>query len=322
MTTIEWLQRPGTIGESWSPITGCSPVSEGCRNCWAKRMSYRLAGRAGYPEAPHQFDVTLHPDRLDQPLRWKKPRTVFVVSMGDLFHGDVEWTYMADVWDVMAETPQHTYLVLTKRPQNALEFMMDFYLPSPYYKGAVLPNVWLGVTAETQEMADERIPILLQIPAAVRFVSVEPCLSAVDLERWLVSCEGCGNQGSTGYITRYDDQLCRACSKGAEGPSLDWTIVGGESGPGARPMHPDWAKGLRNQCQEAGTPYFFKQWGAWFPRSQWEHNPELVLPDDEECLRNGATLFITSDISHRVGKKAAGRLLDGRQWNEWPEVTR
>ena len=321
MTKIEWTHRPGTTGVTWNPVTGCTKTSAGCVNCYASRMSKRLAGRCGYPEAPHQFDVTLHPDKLDQPSRWKKPRTIFVVSMGDLFHEDVPSSFICEMWQVMRECRRHTFMILTKRAARMRDVVKK-YIADPEWGLTPLPNVWLGVTAENQEMADKRIPMLLQIPAAVRFASVEPMLGPVDLERYIVSCNDCGNQGSTGYITRYDDQLCRACSKGEEGPALDWVICGGESGPGARPMHPDWVRGLRDQCEESEIPFFFKQWGAWFPRSQWEHNPELVLPDDDECEEGGVNLYLADDISHRVGKHAAGRLLDGREWNEWPEVAR
>jgi protein gp37 len=256
-TKIEWTEY------SWNPVTGCTPASEGCQNCYAKRMATRLKGRYGYPE-DEPFKVTLHPEKLKEPLKWKKPRRVFVCSMGDLFHEQVPDEYIAKVWEVMNNASQHTFLVLTKRPQRMKDFLarLGWYIHDRdgYPMEAVLDeggkytlkNVWLGVTAENQQRADERIPILLQIPAAVRFVSIEPMLGPVVIpEEW-----------------------------------PDWVICGGETGPGARPIHPDWVRSLRDQCQVAGTPFFFKSWGEW--------------------------------AEHKVGRKKAGRLLDGRTWDEIP----
>jgi len=252
-TGIEWCE------ETWNPVTGCSKVSEGCRGCYAERMARRLAGRYGYPrEEP--FAVTWHPDRLGDPARWKKPRMVFVCSMGDFHHKDVREEWQDAVLGVMADCPQHTFLVLTKRPENMLRYFGKWW---------PLPNVWLGVTAENQMRADERIPALLRIPAARHFVSCEPMLGPVNLRQLapltvagVLWCQdGLVNQGSAAL--------------------LDWVICGGESGPGARPMQAEWARGLRDQCVSAGVPFFFKQWGG-------------------------------------VNKKAAGRELDGRTWDERP----
>jgi len=274
-TKIEWSEY------SWNPVTGCSKISEGCRNCYAERMAKRLAGRYGYPEAPHHFDVTLHPDRLDEPSHWKKPRMIFVVSMGDLLHEEVPLQTVLSVYNVAEDAPQHTYLWLTKRPHRALEFHRR------YIQGQWLPNIWIGVTAENQKCADERIPILLQIPAAVRFVSCEPLLGPVEF--W------------HDWLWPYAGVRC---------PRIDWAIAGGEGGPNARPMHPQWARDIRDQCIAANIPYFFKQWGEWTPLSafQVEYLPprgiEYTWPDAKEV--------------YRVGKKVAGRLLDGREWNQLP----
>ncbi|UZQ86986.1 phage Gp37/Gp68 family protein [Thermoclostridium stercorarium] len=179
-------------------------------------------------------------------------------------------------------------------------------------------NIWLGVTAENQQRADERIPILLQIPAAVRFVSVEPMLGPVDIYRWL-RCHICSNNGS--YYNPNDEvEECPICS--SEDPSLlDWVICGGETGPGARPVHPDWVRSLRDQCQDAGVPFFFKSWGEWGRRGE----TGITLNDgpfgcwDNDEFRPGA---ISSHGEHmvRVGKKKAGRILDGRTWYEMPEI--
>jgi protein gp37 len=230
--------------------------------------------------------LSLAPEHiLTAPLRWKKPRTIFVNSMGDLFHCPHEW--IDQVFAVMALAPQHTFQVLTKRAERMRGYMnhprrrfivektarilhnQGGTLPQhaiAYFTScpAPLPHVWLGVSVEDQKRADERIPDLLHTPAAVRFISAEPLLGSIDL------------QGAV--------------------PALDWVIVGGESGPGARPMHPDWARSIRDQCGAAGVPFFFKQWG--------EHAP------------NGSGRY--SMI--KVGKRRAGRILDGREHNAMPEV--
>jgi len=336
-TAIEWTHRPGTIGETWNPVTGCSAVSEGCEHCYARRMAHRLAGRCGYPEAPHEFDVTLHGDRLEQPLHWKKPRTVFVVSMGDLFHKEVPFEYIAHVWANMYIAKKHAFIVLTKRPKRMLEFLSDCGnwegwithdgTPPKGYGGTgivvgnsdnwPLRNVWLGVTAENQRTADERIPILLEIPAPVHFVSVEPMLGPVNIAKWL------------GYYYRTQPD------GGYDAGGLDWVIAGGESGPGARPMHPDWVRGLRDQCQEAAVPFFFKQWGAWLPYrylgigyfipldgcytingSAWPRGRVTAGSDLGQAWRETRGSRVVG--ARRIGKKHTGRRLDGREWNEWP----
>jgi len=313
-TKIEWAERV------WNPVTGCTKVSEGCRNCYAERMAWRLRGRAGYP-AHEPFQATLHPDRLDEPLHWRKPSMVFVCSMGDLFHGDVPDEFIAQVWGVMRSSPQQIFLVLTKRPERMVRWVNrchdaesmgwvthDGTPPAKAYDGTgivvgetrrwPLPNVWLGTSVENQNAANDRIPHLLQTPAAKRFVSCEPLLGAVDLVRWL-PITYCGQ-------THY-----RLVEHEASdfGPMVfpDWVIVGGESGPGARPMHPDWARSLRDQCVAAGVPLFFKQWGEWSPEY-----PEGM------SLAHRAQRYLDGQDFYRVGKKAAGRLLDGCEWNQTP----
>jgi len=267
---IEWLNRPGTIGESWNPITGCTPVSEGCAHCYARRMAKRLAGRHGYPESPHEFDVTLHPDKLDQPLHWRKPRTVFVCSMSDLFHPDVSDERRAKMLAMPLLCPQHTFMFLTKRPQRMADLLnnkhflryievvytinvrrLDLGLPIEPPKWPP-KNAWGLVTVENQDRADKRIPWLLKTPFAVRGVSVEPMLGSVDIEHWL------GDNFSSLY--------------GGFAPGLSWIIAGAETGPGARPMDLAWARDLRDQCKEAGVPYFFKR-----PSPSTEMPPDLMV---------------------------------------------
>ena len=234
-TKIEWADAV------WNPVTGCTPISEGCKNCYAERMATRLKGRYGYPE-DEPFKVTLHPEKLEEPLKWKKPRRVFVCSMGDLFHEQVPDEYIAKVWEIMNNASNHTFLVLTKRPQRMKDFLarLGWYTHDREVNPAeavldeggkyTLKNVWLGVTAENQQRAEERIPILLQLPAAKRFVSVEPMLGPVDLTE-------------VGHV----------------GPKLDWVICGSESGPNRRPAKIEWIRSLRNQCIYFGVPFFLKQ---------------------------------------------------------------
>lgn len=247
---------------TWSPVTGCTPVSEGCEHCYAKRECGRFGDALHAPGVPFS-QVVLHPSVLEQPLRWRKPRRVFVCPRADLFHPEVPFEYVAAVFGVMAACPQHTFQVLTKRPARMLEFFEWMSMTASAVKLSprelcfryagrlgvfgslitdghwLLSNVMLGVTAENQARADERIPLLMRCPAALRFVSIEPMLGPVDLS-------------TTGYLWggRDDD---------TEVDALDWVICGAESGLGRRPMELDWARSLRDQCQAAGVPFFLKQ---------------------------------------------------------------
>jgi len=291
-TKIEWTRDiNGNPGKTWNPITGCTPISEGCEHCYARRMAQRLAGRYGYPK-DDPFRVTFHPDRLDQPLKWKKPRMVFVCSMADLFHEDVSFEHIREIWQVMgdprifrSENGPHIWLLLTKRPGRALEFheWLTKHWPASGSWGEIWhSNIYLGVTCENQQRADERIPILLQIPAAVRFVSIEPMLGPVEL----VTINGAIDEWHCDIAGNLID-IDRATN------GLDWVILGGETGPGARPMHPDWARSVQNQCQAAGVPFFFKKHGDYNRKAQ-------------------GLQFITDPDN-------AGRLLDGRLWEEYPK---
>ena len=324
-TKIEWCKnKDGGQGKTWNPVTGCTKISPGCQNCYAERMAKRLRGRCGY-DADEPFRVTLHPERLEEPLRWRKPSMVFVCSMGDLFHDDVPDEFIHRVFATIGQCPQHIFIILTKRPKRMKAFIEDYYAyesPSGDEQGVyVQPNLWLGVTAENQEMADKRIPILLQIPAAVRFVSVEPMLGPINLRKWLFYQMRCTKCKDTGWVTGLE-RPCLWCNPGGEfrssvspaekfKPKLDWVICGGETGPDARPMHPDWARSLRDQCQEAGVPFFFKQWGEYIHASQ---TPDNMTNYDPEYFyeREWPPGFA------RVGKKIAGRLLDGQEWDELP----
>jgi protein gp37 len=245
-TGIEWTD------ETWNPVTGCDKVSPGCDHCYAETIAHRFDGTPAYPNG---FKVTLHPERLERPLHWTRPRMVFVNSMSDMFHADIPDEYITRVFAVMALAPQHTFQILTKRHARMKSLLTSDAFkvavfdaawnlrPGPLLTSWPLPNVWLGVSAEDQRWANLRIPALLHTPAAIRFVSAEPLLGPIDL-------------ASPGLLALDEFDL-----------GINWVIVGGESGNGARPMAPDWVRSLRDQCDDAGVAFFFKQWGGRSPKA-------------------------------------------------------
>jgi len=232
-TGIEFLDY------TWNPVTGCTPVSAGCRNCWAKRMHARA--KTGKPFS----EVTLHSDRLEEPLRRRKPARIGVSFMGDLFHERVGSMFIRLVWETMEKCPQHTFLILTKRPERMHEDLRNNSLWN--FGKMILPNVWLGLSVSNQEDADKNIPLILRMPAALRYVSYEPGLGSIDVSEYL-AVHKLGIAGLPDWTENT-----------GEVSKLDWVIAGGESGPGARPLHPDWVRRLRDQCQAAGVPFFMKQ---------------------------------------------------------------
>ena len=361
-STIEWTEA------TWNPIAGCSVVSPGCTNCYAMR---RVAPRLGANPATPHYAGTVQPSKagpvwtgkigiasdavLLKPLGWRRPRMIFVNSTSDLFHPDVPDAVIDRIFAVMALCPQHTFQVLTKRPERMRAYLagerdrrvagqvistaadddalmrrmvdkVDTTWPvvgegDPVDPDGLrmrqwpLPNVWLGTSVEDQQRADERIPHLLATPAAVRFISAEPLLGPIDVRP---------------YVTRYPDLLrCPKCgfttnrwqrepcpNDGQQlGPdvALDWVIVGGESGAGARPMHPDWARSLRDQCAAAGVPFFFKQWG------EWKHGPEYAHFKEESGVEwkrlSSGRDCVRPALMVKLGTKATGRLLDGVEHN-------
>ena len=368
---IEWTDA------TWNPVRGCSRVSAGCANCYAERVAMRQSNPGGgYEGLVHQTSqgpkwtgvIRTVPQLLDQPLRWRRPRRIFVNSMSDLFHQDVPDEFITRVWQVMGRAQQHTFQILTKRPARMLawlqkwtdlsgEDMHDFknargpaavraahpsgrgrlfaevleamgqppagcaYPSFDWAEGLmrwpdVLPNVWLGVSVEDQAAADERIPLLLQTLAAVRWISAEPLLGRIDLSPWW--------KVDTSRPSLIDG-------------AMDWVVAGGESGPKARPSHPDWYRSLRDQCQVTSVPFFFKQWGNWKPvgplycdEDTVEHLAALDTDPDEWHRelwvtrtgsvwppRDGQAPVGTWAI-RRVPKAVAGRELDGRTWDEFP----
>lgn len=323
-TGIEWTDA------TWNPVRGCSRVSQGCVHCYAESVARRFSG----PGQPYDGlidsrtggwngKVRFVPDALSQPLRWKRPRRIFVNSMSDLFHENITDDQIDRIFAVMALSPRHTFQVLTKRPERMLAWathggdgrwgyvdgrarqIWREYSGKEFPAGKMLPfkplpNVWLGVSVENQAAADERIPLLLQTPAKVRFLSCEPLLGPISF-RWAPYAHVSTGETyreyleRTGVINEYEALM-----------KLDWVIVGGESGRNARPMEASWALGLRDQCNAAGVAFFFKQWGEYLPPGQ-DGNP------DSDTLHINA-----SELPIRIGKKAAGRLLDGRVYSEYP----
>jgi protein gp37 len=323
-TKIEWTRGDdGSPGETWNPVTGCTKVSAGCKNCYAERLAPRVfAGQMirddyqeivpALPPRPRRFtDVLCHPERLDAPLHWRKPRRIFVNSMSDLFHEGVPDSFLDDVFAVMGccEAPDmrvHTFQVLTKRPGRVLRYAKSRADRAMIF---ALPNLWLGVSVEDQSTADERIPLLLRTPAAVRFVSYEPALGPVNFNPWL--------------------PLHRSPFTIDGLPLINWIIAGGESGPHARPSHPDWFRSARDQCAAADVAYFFKQWGEYAPVPQrpedgWKSvaaGDRLVQDDGTYCVHGHARPTdweLTATPMRRLGKKVAGRTLDGRLHDEYP----
>ena len=346
-TKIEWTNA------TWNPITGCTLVSEGCRNCYAAELAVGrlqhhpsragLARRNAEGAAKFTGEVRFNEGWLDQPLRWTKPRRIFVCAHGDLFHENVPYAWIDRVFAVMALSPQHVFQVLTKRPER----MRDYF--EPYcqrradglgnavlelgYTGPLetlqwpLPNVWLGVSVEDQATADARIPLLLDTSAAKRWISAEPLLGPLDVN-WAVTRNRL--EMASGFLKR------GFFSPGLEKlRSLDWVVVGGESGRGARPMHPDWARDLRDQCAAAEVAFFFKQWGAWANSTELEAMPlcaeDFIFKASGQVLgaggRDGRKMLgmVESDWREqggawmsRLGKKAAGHLLDGVEHRAFP----
>ena len=234
ISKIEWTEV------TWNPTTGCTKISPGCSHCYAERIAYRFAGMYGYPERPNHFDVTLRYGRLEQPLRWNKPRVVFVDSMSDLFHRNVPLSFIQQVFTVMRTASKHTFQVLTKRSARLLEVNAQIDWPA---------NVWMGVSVENTDYLF-RADHLKQVNASLKFVSLEPLL---------------------GPVPNLDLQ------------GIDWVIVGGESGPKARPLRKEWIVDIKRTCEKASVPFFFKQWGG-------------------------------------VNKKRTGRKLEGQTWDQMPST--
>lgn len=332
-TKIQWTDA------TWNPLRGCSRISDGCRNCYAETVAHRFSG----PGMPYEGltrivngrptwtgEIRQVSELMDQPLRWKRPRLIFVNSMSDLFHENVPDHFIDRVFGAMwachvcaGGQSKHVFQILTKRAKRMRDYLRQdrrehwaraaVNIAGKYDSDGLFddiansqgshPRIWLGVSVENQATADERIPLLLDTPAAIRWISAEPLLSKMRLGSWLQRSHSAAF--GDGRVTDRMPFWTRIGST-----AIDWVVAGGESGPHARPMHPAWARSLRDQCAAAGVAFHFKQWGEWAPRhdlqaadlagKEWH----TFDPDTSVC---------------RVGKKAAGRLLDGVLHDEYPE---
>lgn len=331
-TRIEWTEM------TWNPVSGCTKISQGCKHCYAEREFPRVYGRDSVTAMergvmvtrPREFtDIVLHEERLEQPLHKRRARKIFVNSMTDLFHESVPFEFIDRVFAVMACAYWHTFQVLTKRPERMLEYLRQhaaggrhvwragqaLTMPKGLHKpdpGWPLPNVWLGVSVEDQATADERIPLLLQTPAAVRWISAEPLLGAIDLRlerlaEW------------NALLAEHHGDL--------DGVHIDWVVVGGESGPKARPMHPAWVRSLRDQCLATGIAFNFKQHGEWLATALCDDDMAMIPAKRTAYVRPDGTCLTSEDPidffggdeeTAWVGKKSAGRLLDGVLWDQYP----
>lgn len=362
-SAIEWCDH------TFNPWEGCQKVSPGCDHCYAEARDQRFTGGALW--GPHAARRRTSPANWAKPQKWNrdaaaagKRARVFCASLADVFdnHASITSGWHGDLWHLIAQTPNLDWLLLTKRPQNIARMLPETY-GAPEW-GSGWPNVWLGTTVENQTEADRRIPHLLNIPAAVRFLSVEPMLGPVKVEPWLPGSYECATdcgwrgraqmlipeQCCNGHQSDGTHEFCPECGiemgtpicphcdgrvvqYHPDTPNITWIICGGESGHGARPMHPDWPRSLRDQCAAAGVPFFFKQWGEWGldeyrggrdpvmdgtiacaclkPDGSWAHFQNAYAPPVTEGSGVGL---------HRFGKKAAGRLLDGREWSLMPRV--
>jgi protein gp37 len=385
-TAIEWTDA------TWNPITGCAVVSPGCTNCYAMKLAgTRLRhhpSRAGLTRDTKAGPVWTGEVRFNEqwlldPLRWTKPRRIFVCAHADLFGEDVPDEWIDRIFAVMALAPQHQFQVLTKRAER----MRAWFSPDRYRRHAraerirkqmqiirpgrigglpewPLLNVWLGVSVEDQARADERIPHLLATPAAVRWLSCEPLLGPVDLTRLNFGRDEaqarevyCRSEDAVTAFTSWWNGLTgefTACEEEGEATDLrphgaahidypaglDWVVAGGESGPGARPMHPDWARSLRDQCAAAGVPFLFKQWGEWAPGDAFGLDADRPFSDKHGNVRDWMSRYVVARRGHAdergdrlrahsftghatnlvyaVGKKRAGRMLDGVQHDGYP----
>lgn len=339
MSKIEWCDKTVQV------VAGCRKISKGCRHCYAIGFANRMpsnptvspARQATY-RAVVGVDSNGHLNwngniltmpgglaELEKEAKVKRrdgrPRRIFIQSMGDLFHSDVPYELITKVVAIVRRHPHNNFLMLTKRPERMRRIMTQIgvaiyrgFAPGPW----PLPNLWLGVTCEDQEALDARIWDLLNTPAAVRFISNEPGLGLLDmtdrLGEW-TNCPECGRN-----VAIDEDGCCVGCGNDAYRFGVDWVIIGGETGPGARAMHPQWARSLRDQCQEAGTAYFFKSWGDWAPINTWDDDYHKLC--DKGLVRNipahNKAFPDECQTMAKIGKKHAGDVLDGRQYHMFP----
>lgn len=287
-TKIEWCDI------TYNCFTGCTPVSEACQNCYAKRLSKRFAGRFGYPK-DDPFRLTIHYDKLDLPDFGKKPKRIFINSMSDTFHEDVPEDVIRALYWKMLQQPRHTFLLLTKRAKRMNELAWKLFRDGRKAEMREPTNIMLGITAENQERFDERFPYLANTPGCFkRFVSFEPLFEHINIE-------------SNNDIY-----------------AMDWAICGGQTGPGSLPVHPDWVCSLRDQCKDMKILFLFKSWGDWAPirnarkNDLFDARKRLIVPVKGEVTSGLLHYDETAYVMERVGKRASGRTLDGIEHNEFP----
>ncbi|MEN6320704.1 MAG: DUF5131 family protein [Syntrophaceae bacterium] len=342
-TGIEYLDY------TWNPMAmRCTPCSPGCEHCWHLRMADRLKDNPKldmderFAFAGDGYPFLLRMKELEAPLRLKKPAVIGVQFMGDLFHEDVPFEFQLKAYWAMAKEVRHTFIILTKRPKIMAEFIEQWETRARTYDDDCdlsLPNVWHGLTVCNQPELDAKIEDFLRVQGK-KFISYEPALGAVDFSPYLPTkdmCARCGwipLEGMQRYLSIHGaGAQCVRCKDILPNASIDLIIAGGETGPGARPLHPEWVRSVRDQCAAAGVPFFFKQWGEWIPISQQGNGDDPGCSDypgyakAERCVLqlNGEVIDAWPKgamLMRRVGHKAAGRLLDGREWNEllWKEA--
>lgn len=311
------MNNIGWCDETLNPFVGCSKCSPGCDNCYAERFAARLAKN---PKTAAKYrgvvdergrwtgKINLHMDGcLHAATVTRKPKRFFIGSMTDIFHENIPDEEIRNLFLSIAIVPNHLpiYMVLTKRPQRAQAILGDMLVTIPE-----LHRIWLGVTVCNQEEADEKIPFLLDIPAAVRFISVEPFLGPINLWRWFPD-------GTCPTPAPVACGLERVTKNPEYENGIHWVIAGGETGPGARPMHPEWARSLRDQCQSAGVPFYFKGWGEWRSGGMSLHRFDLSVR--YTILKSGLPGIPIAEM-YRIGKKRAGCLIDGQEWHQFPEA--
>lgn len=332
---IQWTER------TWNPLAGCTRASEGCDNCYAAVMSHRLEamaladianGKSPGKKAKYigttskaknghiafNGKINLDYDAINEPHTWKKPVMVFVNSMSDLFHKDVRFEFIVKVFQVMVDTPQHTYQVLTKRPER-MKGLVNLIFPSE----SVPSHIWLGTSVENQEQANIRIPHLLATNAKIKFLSCEPLLGEINLNsslggtRWIGGQRGCrgthkgiGTDDCPKYLHHHHDDRCK---KG-----INWLICGGESGHNARPMNTNWARSLRDQCISASVPFYFKQFGEYI---DIDSAIAIGLTNSYDGKYSPYTYISSTSLPYlKVGKSKSGHVLDGKTWQEFPVI--
>jgi protein gp37 len=325
MTNIEWTHIPGYLPETWNPTAGCTKKSEGCKECYAIPQAWI---RMHNPKLKEKYTdtveklangklnwtgkINIYEPHMELPLKWKKPRAIFVDSMSDIFHenlyknGILGLEFLDKLIEIIYNCPQHIFIILTKRID-----ITDVVLPRILKSYRYPENIWLGVSVENQKAADERIPVLLRMPVRVKLLSCEPLLAFVNLNKYLLE----GKIWNTIPIKDRTKWL----------DLIDWVIVGGESGKHARPMHPKWALSIRDQCAEANVPFFFKQWGSWMPLMSYAK----CITNDKSCISIDIDGNIVDSLDKlkndsyafmKKSKKEAGRMLDGKEYNEFPHL--